>query len=125
MIKLGNTEGNNNELDLNKIDPKNNKSIIIIYNDYELNTMDYKDALSNDKRTCCEYYFALNKSKNEVLFFFSPRKDYNSLIIKSCIFSLSFSAFYLINFAFFNDEILNQIYEQGENIMLYISCQKF
>ena len=36
--------------------------------------------------------------------------DYNSMIIKSCIFSLSFSINYLINFHFFNEEIIHQIY---------------
>ena len=37
--------------------------------------------------------------------------DYNSMIIKSCIFSLSFSINNTINFAFFNEEIIHKIYE--------------
>ena len=40
-------------------------------------------------------------------------KDYNSIIIRSCIFSLSFSIYYASNFAFFNDEIMHEIYEAG------------
>ena len=48
-----------------------------------------------------------------MLFPFCPTKDYNSKIIKLCIFSLSFSIYYATNFAFFNDETLHQIYEVG------------
>ena len=48
-----------------------------------------------------------------IIFSFCPRKDYNSIIIRSCIFSLSFSIYYAINFAFFTDEIMHKIYEDG------------
>ena len=62
--------------------------------------------------------FTINKTKslksnNILIFSFCPIKDYNSIIIKSCIFSLSFSVYYSINFIFFNDEILHKIYEEG------------
>ena len=39
--------------------------------------------------------------------------DYNSWIIKLCIFSLSFSIYYATNFFFFDDEIMHDIYEKG------------
>ena len=44
------------------------------------------------------------------------------MIIKSCIFSLSFSIYYAANFAIFNDEIMHEIYETGGkyDIMLFI-----
>ena len=85
----------------------------IHFNDYELNSMDYRIPILNDKRKCCKLYLALLKSKNAILFSFCPRKDYNSLIIRLCIFSLSFSIYYAINFAFFTDEIMHVIYEKG------------
>ena len=75
-----------------------NKKTKIIYNDYELNSFDYKNALLYDERTCCQYYWSLIKVKNTIIFSFCPVKDYNSIIIKSCIFSLSFSIYYAINF---------------------------
>ena len=90
-----------------------NKSIKILYNDYELNTMDYKKAISNDERSFLNYYLALLKSKNAIIFSFCPRNDYNSIIIRSDIFCLSFSIYYATNFAFFTDEILHKIYEDG------------
>ena len=95
------------------INQKLNKKIKITYNDYELNTFDYRKAILYDKRTCCEFYLSLLKTKNLISFSFCPRKDYNSIIIRSCIFSLSFSIYYTINFTFFDDRIMHKIYEIG------------
>ena len=92
---------------------KSNKTIKISFNDYELNSLDYSNAKIYDKRTCGEYYLALLKTKNAIIFSFCPRNDYNSIIIRSDIFSLSFSIYYAINFAFFTDEIMHKIYEDG------------
>ena len=92
---------------------KTNNMVKITYNDYELNSSDYRIALLYDKRTCFQYYLYLIKVKNPIIFSFCPIKDYNSMIIKSCIFSISFSIYYAINFAFFNDEIIHNIYEVG------------
>ena len=39
-----------------------------------------------------------------------PTNDYNTMIIKLCIFSLSFSIYYVVNFAFFNEKIIHEIY---------------
>ena len=81
------------------------------FNKYiELNSLSYEDAIKNDKRTIFEYYLFLIKRKNIILYSFYSMNDYNSMIIKSCIFSLSFSINYLINFCFFNEEIIHQIY---------------
>ena len=97
-----------------------NRNIKISFNDYELNSLNYTNAILYDKRTCVEYYLSLIKSKNAIIFSFCPRKDYNSMIIRSCIFSLSFSIYYAINFAFFTDDIMHSIYErQGKYDFLY------
>ena len=53
-----------------------NKNIKIIYNDFELNLINYKTALSYDKRTCIQYYFSLIRKKHPILFAFCPIKDY-------------------------------------------------
>ena len=98
------------------------KKIKLSFNDFELNNLNYKNALSYDKRTCCEYYFSLLKAKNPIIFSFCPIKDYNSIIIKLCIFSISFSVYYAINFAFFDDNIMHKIYEMGGkyNVLYFI-----
>ena len=83
------------------------------FNNYELNTFNYKKALIYDKRTCFEYYWALLRTKNLILFSFFPIRDYNSISIKICIFTLSFSVYYAINFSFFDGAMLHKIYEIG------------
>ena len=90
-----------------------NKNIKIIYNDFELNLINYKTALSYDKRTCIQYYFSLIRKKHPILFAFCPIKDYNSIIIKSSMFFLIFAIYYAINFSFFNEDIIHQIYENN------------
>ena len=117
--KKGKSINSKNKLNLrksvvkNQLSSKIQKEIKITYNDYELNSLDYNDALSYDKRTCVQYYLSLLKVKNIILFSFCPLKDYNNQIIKLCIFSLSFSIYYAVNFAFFDDDMLHMIYELG------------
>ena len=82
-------------------------------NDYELNNLNYFDALKYDKRTCFEYYISLIRTKHPVLFGFCPIKDYNTIIIKSDIFFLSFAVYYAMNFVFFNENVIHKIYENG------------
>ena len=84
----------------NKVNKQNNKHILsninlnntikISYNDYELNNFDYRKAILYDKRSCCDYYFSLIKRKIPLIFSFCPVEDYNSMVIKTCIFSLIF-----------------------------------
>ena len=78
-----------------------------------MNSFDYKTSLLNDKRTFCQYYLSLLRTKNIILLSICPAKDYNTMIIKLCIFSLSFSIYYAVNFAFFDDKILHEIYAIG------------
>ena len=92
---MNNTENHNNK----KFKDKNIK---IEYTNYELNTLDYNKALLLDKRTLFQYYCALLRKKHPILFGFCPMKDYNSMIIKSSLFFLSFAIYSAINLAFFN-----------------------
>ena len=96
--------------------------LIYNYNDYELNYMDYAKAILFDKRSCCRYYISLLKIKHPLLFGFCPFNDYNTLIIKSCIFFLSFCIYYIINFLFFTEEMIHKIYEDGGkyNILYFL-----
>ena len=74
------------------------------YNYDELNKFSYKYALKYDKRTYCQYYISLLKTKHILLFSFSNIKDYNSKIIKIDLFFVSF-VFYLFDNALFFDDI--------------------
>ena len=81
------------------------------FNDFELNTMNYKDALKLDKRKFENYYISLIKTKHPIFFSFYPIKDYNSKIIKIDLFFLSFSIYYSINYLFFDEKVIHNIYK--------------
>ena len=83
------------------------------FTEYELNTFNYKEALVYDKRTFIKYYISLIKTKHPIIFSFIPIKDYNIMIIKVCLFFLSFCIYYAINTLFFNQSTIHQIYEDG------------
>ena len=89
-------------------------------NDYELNNLDYKDALELDKRTYYQYYWSLLKRKQLILFSFLPNNDYNLRIIKITLFFLSFSLYFTINGFFFTDDTMHKLYEDnGEYNIIY------
>ena len=111
------------KLDISALNNKNNtnnknnnntkQNSVFSYNDFELNNMVYENALKYDNRSYFEYYISLLKTKHLILFTFFLYNDYNSIIIKLCLFFFSFSVFYAINALFFNDSILHEIYEEG------------
>ena len=101
-----------------KNNPIKNKNIKDIKNpnfkpdtDYELNWLIYEHAIKFDKRTYCDYYCSLIKSKQLFIFTFCAFDDYNSGIIKKFMFFLSFALHYTINALFFTESNLHQIYE--------------
>ena len=81
------------------------------YIDFELNSFTYEEALKIDKRTFCEYYASLIRTKNIIIFSFYPIKNYNSYIIKVDLFFLSFSFYYFVNALFFDEITIHKIYE--------------
>ena len=88
---------------------------ILEYTDSELNSLTYKEALKNDKRTYFQYYFSLLKKKISILFSFYPNKDYNSQIIKSFLFFFYWASDIAINALFFTDDTMHKIYvDSGE-----------
>jgi hypothetical protein len=102
----------------------NNLSIssntFIKYNDYELNSFSYEKALKLDKRTYCEYYISLLKTKHLLIFTFFNNNDYNSKTIKICLFFFSFALFFTVNALFFTESKMHKIYEdEGEYIFIY------
>ena len=106
---------------LNLIYNNNTQNDLILFNDYELNTMSYKDAIIYDKRNCCEYYCSLVRTKNAFLFSFCPIKDYNSTIIKISLFFLFFAMYYFVNALFFDEKTIHKIYkDDGYYNLIYL-----
>ena len=83
---------------------------IMEYNDDEINEFDYNLALQYDKRTFCQYYISLLKTKHDIIFSFFYNKDYNSKIIKIDLFFIGFTSYYAINALFYNDDTMHNIY---------------
>ena len=93
---------------------------IIDKKDFELNSLDYEEALKLDHRNFFQYYISLIKNNHPILFSFCPYKDYNSRIIKIFLFFFSFSLDFTINTLFFNDDTMHKIYEdKGKFNFLY------
>ena len=113
---------------LNDKDNKNKKNNecgnFINYGNYEINNISYEEALKNDNRTFFQIYLSLLKENHILIFSFNPNKDYNSYIIKICLFFLIFSLIFFINTLFFNDSAIHQIYiDKGIFNFSYFSPQ--
>ena len=110
---INNSSGNNDF---------NNKNI---YNDYEINTFPYKEALEKDKRNSFQLYISLVKTKNLLIFPFYPsQNDYNSKIIKICLVFFSFALYLFLNSLFYSDSTMHKIYEdEGVFNFIYLIPQ--
>ena len=92
----------------------------LVFNDYELNSMIYGNALKLDKRSYFNIYISLIKTKHPVIFSFYPVKDYNTIIVKIDLFFLKFSIYYFINAFFFNSKVIHKIYkDEGTYNFIY------
>ena len=89
-------------------------------NDYEINNLSYEEALKYDNRSFFQYYWSLLKVGHICMFAFVPNNDYNSRIIKVCLFLFSFSLYITVNALFFTDETMHNIYvSEGKYNFLY------
>ena len=90
---------------------KTNQAKILNYNDFELNSLTYEEALIIDKRSYFQYYISLLKQKHLLIFTFYTYDDYNSRIIKVFLFFFSFALHYTVNAFFFNYTTMHKLYE--------------
>jgi len=84
---------------------------IIKPNDTELNELPYLRARILDKRTYCEFYLSLLKTRHILIFSFFFSNDYNSKIIKIYLFFFIAIINFSVNSLFFNDSTMHEIYE--------------
>ena len=107
-IKIKN---NNNDLYKNKKVSnilKNNS--LLNYNDEEMNSLNYQEAKSRDKRSYCQYYISLLRTKHILIFSFCQMNDYNSQAIKIYLFFLTFGINYLVSAMFYSEDTMHKIY---------------
>ena len=87
-----------------------NMKKIMDYTGDELNDLPFDLALLHDKRTYCQYYLSLIKTKHNLIFSFFYNQDYNSKIIKIDLFFIGIASNYAINALFFDDDTMHNIY---------------
>ena len=94
---------------------KNKKinKIIMEYKDEEINSLPYNLAINYDKRTYCEIYASLIKTKHNFINSFIYSNDYNSKIIKIDIFFIGFAIESSVNGLFYNDDTMHKIYKSS------------
>ena len=97
-----------------------NVNYILQKKDFELNSLNYIEAIKLDHRNYCEYYISLIKYNHPIMFSFFPFDDYNIKIIKLFLFFISFCSDFAINALFFNDDTMHKIYkDKGKFDLLY------
>ena len=81
-----------------------------IYSDFELNELEYLEAIKLDKRTLLQTYWATLKREHLLIFTFINCNDYNLLFIKlaRCIFLIVTDM--ALNVFFFSDESMHKLY---------------
>ena len=111
--KYKNLNKKTNNIELKHKSIMNNINYRLKLNDYEINRLNYKEAVLIDKRTYFQYYWSLLRMGHLFIFSFIPNNDYNIIIIKICLFFFSFALYYTVNALFFTDETTNKIYKEN------------
>ena len=81
-----------------------------LLNDFELNYLEYKEAIKFDNRGLTQIYWSILKLNHLILFAFLPNEDYNLRTIKISLLLISFSLYFTINCFFFSDDSMHKIY---------------
>ena len=100
----------------NNPNPKDFKlNNVILLNEFEINKLDYSDAIKIDKRTYLDYYMSLLRKGHLFIFSFITKNDYNINIMKICLFFFSFALYYTVDALFYTHSTLDNIQEkEGE-----------
>ena len=81
-----------------------------VYDDYELNEMEYYEAVIYDKRSLLQTYWATLKREHLIIFTFISCKDYNLLYIKLSRFLFLLTGDMAFNTFFFSDDSMHKLY---------------
>ena len=84
-----------------------------ILSDYELNDLEYLEALKLDNRNFLKIYWYLLKREHLILFTFFNWNDFNIFSIKLAKFFLSICSDMAFNVFFFSDESMHNVYVSG------------
>ena len=93
----------------------------IILDDYELDHLNYLDALQLDKRNCCKIYCALLKREHNLLSLCFSCNDYNLFFAKGAKLLLNIATLMAMNAFLFADKSFHKFFMSGVNY--YINYQ--
>ena len=94
--------------EINEINEVDTPSINL--SDYELNELEYEEALKLDDRTFIQIYYAMLKRENIILFTFFQCRDYNLLYIKIARFIFLLATDMAMNVFFFSDDSMHKLF---------------
>ena len=80
------------------------------FDNYELNNLEYNNAIKYDKRNFIEIYWSLLKRQHPIIFTFFSKNDHNILLIKFSRFIFSLCTDMALNAFFFSDETMHKMY---------------
>ena len=100
--------------DLNKIVENKDENILSFkerkLDNFELNNLEYEEALMYDKRNFLEIYWSILKRDQLIIFTFLIHNDYNLYYVKFARFFFLLSTDMAMNVFFFSDETMNKLY---------------
>ena len=80
------------------------------YSEFELDDLEYSEALKYDKRTFFQFFLCLVKREHLIVFTFIFCSDLNLLCIKLSLFVFSVSLDFSTNVLFFTDDSMHKIF---------------
>ena len=89
---------------------KKKEGLIQKYAEYELDDLDYMEAIIYDKRTFFEFFLCLVKREHLIVFTFIFCSDFNLLCIKLSLFIFSISLDFSTNVLFFTDNSMHKVF---------------
>ena len=101
---------NNNDIPKKSIEDKINKKEKISLSNYELNDLEYYDALELDKRSFYQIYWSLLRREHLIFFTFFSWGDYNIWYIKCSRFIFLLTTDMAMNVFFFSDDSMHKLY---------------
>ena len=107
MLKTSKFKKVENKTEIANEDKENNTKQL---DNFELNELEFKEAIKQDKRTIFQMYFYFIKREHRIIFTFFNYKDYNLLSIKLSRFIFLFTTDMAMNVFFFSDSTMHKIF---------------
>ena len=86
-----------------------------IYNENEINELDFEDAIIYDKRNICNMFWYTLKQKQSIINTFCVKNSFKPFSIKLLVIIFTFSCYFVINGFLYNDEYVSTKLKSDED----------